>query len=301
MSTTIGFLGAGAMGAPMAANLVAAGFTVRLWNRSPEKARAVTGATAVASPRDAVEGASVVISMLADDAAVDAVVQGPDGLLASMARESIHVSMSTLSVAMVRRLTVEHAQRGIRFAAAPVFGRPDAARAKLLFIVPGGAPTDLEPLTPVFNAMGQGIYPFPAPDQAALAKLVGNFLIGATIESLGEALALAEKGGLDPEGMLNLLTGTIFGSPVVKNYGGRIARTEFTPPGFALPLAQKDFRLIREAGRDSNVPLPVAELVADRIDEALRAGRSDHDFAGFATVIREEAGLPVVREKGGKG
>ncbi|HWA16548.1 MAG TPA: NAD(P)-dependent oxidoreductase [Gemmatimonadales bacterium] len=297
MSQTIGFLGAGAMGAPMAANLIAAGFPVRLWNRSPEKARAVDRATVVATPKDAAKDAGIVISMLADDASVNAVVQGPDGLLASMARGSIHVSMSTLSVAGVKRLAAQHGERGIRFLAAPVFGRPEAARAKMLFIVPGGAPQDIAALTPLFNAMGQGIFPFATPEQAALAKLAGNFLIGATIESVGEALALAEKGGLDPEAMLNLLTGTIFGSPVVKNYGGRIARTEFTPAGFALPLAQKDFRLIREAARDAHVSLPVADLVADRLAQAIQAGRTDHDFAGFATVIREEAGLPVARAK----
>jgi 3-hydroxyisobutyrate dehydrogenase-like beta-hydroxyacid dehydrogenase len=205
--------------------------------------------------------------------------------------------MSTLSVAAVRRLTAQHAEARVRFVAAPVFGRPEAAKGRQLFIVAGGAPADLEPLTPIFTAMGQGTYPFPVPEQAALAKLVGNFLLGATIESLGEALALAEKGGLDPEGMLNLLTGTLFGSPVVKGYGGRIARTEFTPPGFALSLAQKDFRLIREAGRDANVPLPVADMVADRIDRALRAGRTGYDFAGFATVIREAAGLPAHRSQ----
>lgn len=297
MSQTIGFLGAGRMGAPMAANLIAAGFTVQLWNRSLEKARAITGSKVVSTPRDAASGATVVISMLADDASVNAVVQGPDGLLATMARGTLHVSMSTLSVAGVKRLATQHAERGIRFVAAPVFGRPDAAKAKMLFIVPGGAAADLAALAPIFSAMGQGVFPFPAPEQAALAKLAGNFLIGATIESVGEALALAEKGGLDPEAMLALLTGTIFGSPVMKNYGPRIARTEFVPAGFSLPLAQKDFRLIREAARDSHVSMPVADLVAERLSQAIQAGRTDHDFAGFSTVIREESGLPAVRDK----
>lgn len=295
MSKTIGFLGAGSMGAPMAANLVTAGYKVQLWNRSPEKARAVAGAMAVLSPKTAAAGAGVVITMLADDASVDAVTNGADGLLANMEPGSIHVSMSTLSVAGVRRLTGQHADRGLRFVAAPVFGRPDAARAKLLFIVPGGAAADVESLAPIFAAMGQGTFPMPGPEQAALAKLVGNFMIGATIEAVGEALALAEKGGLDPEAMLDLLTGTIFGSPVVKTYGGRVARTEFTPPGFALSLAQKDFRLIREAGRDAGAPLPIADLVAQRLDETAQRGRGDIDFAGFATVIREAAGLKPVK------
>jgi 3-hydroxyisobutyrate dehydrogenase-like beta-hydroxyacid dehydrogenase len=282
----------------MAANLVAAGYTVQLWNRSPDKARAVSGTQLAATPHAAASNAAVVITMLADDAAVDAVVTGPDGLLAGMAAGTIHVSMSTLSVATVRRLAAQHAERKIRFVAAPVFGRPDAARAKLLFVVPGGAAADLEELAPLFAAIGQGTFPFPTPEQSALAKLVGNFLIGATIESLGEALTLAEKGGLSPEAILELLTGTIFGSPVVKNYGGRIARTEFVPAGFALPLAQKDFRLIRQAAADLAVPLPVADLVTGRLDRAVEQGRADHDFAGFATVIREEAGLSSHRTSG---
>jgi 3-hydroxyisobutyrate dehydrogenase-like beta-hydroxyacid dehydrogenase len=124
-----------------------------------------------------------------------------------------------------------------------------------------------------------------------LAKLAGNFLIGATVEALGEALTLAEKGGLDPERLLAMLTSTLFGSPVVKNYGARIARTEFVPPGFALGLAGKDFRLIHEAARELQVPMPVADLVSQRLAQAMTQGREQYDFAGFASVIREAAGL----------
>jgi 3-hydroxyisobutyrate dehydrogenase-like beta-hydroxyacid dehydrogenase len=188
--------------------------------------------------------------------------------------------MSTISLNATRRLARGHAERGRGFLAAPVFGRPEAARARLLWIVPGGDPALIKRAEPVFAALGQATFPMATPEQAVLAKLAGNFLIGATIESLGEAFVLA---------------GTLFGSPVVKNYGPRIARTEFTPPGFALPLARKDLRLVQEAAQETAVPMPLAELVADRIDEALRAGRQGYDFAGFASVIREEAGLPERR------
>jgi 3-hydroxyisobutyrate dehydrogenase-like beta-hydroxyacid dehydrogenase len=291
MTMTIGCIGAGAMGAPMAANLVAAGFTVRVWNRSADKARAIREATVTATPRAAAEGADVVISMLADDAAVDAVTLGADGVLAGLGAAAVHLSMSTLSIAGVRRLAAMHAEAGRRFVAAPVFGRPEAAKAKLLWIVAGG-PTDVvTSLAPVFAALGQGSFAFATPEQAALAKLAGNFLIGATIESLSEALVLGEKGGIAPEALLDLFTSTLFGSPVVKNYGARIARTEFTPPGFALSLAQKDFRLIRAASAEHGAPMPVAELVAQRLDETARQGRAEYDFAGFASVIREAAGL----------
>jgi 3-hydroxyisobutyrate dehydrogenase-like beta-hydroxyacid dehydrogenase len=203
--------------------------------------------------------------------------------------------MSTISLAATRRLARAHADAGRGFLAAPVFGRPEAARARLLWIVPGGDPELVRRAEPLFRALGQGSFPQPTAEQAVLAKLAGNFLIGATIEALGEALALAEKGGLDPERLLEMLTATLFGSPVVKNYGTRIARTEFTPPGFALPLARKDFRLILEAARETATPMPLAELVADRLTEALRLGRDGYDFAGLASVIREEAGLAEKR------
>jgi 3-hydroxyisobutyrate dehydrogenase-like beta-hydroxyacid dehydrogenase len=199
--------------------------------------------------------------------------------------------MSTISVASTRRLVEAHAGLGRGFIAAPVFGRPDAAAAKLLWIVPGGPAELVVRAAPVFAALGQGTFPQAAAEQAALLKLIGNFMIGATIETLGEALVLAEKGGLDPEQALAMLTGTLFSAPIYRNYGPRIARTEFTPAGFKLGLGLKDLRLVLEAARDTGTPMPLAELVRDRMSEALRVGRGDHDIAGFVTVIREDAGL----------
>jgi 3-hydroxyisobutyrate dehydrogenase-like beta-hydroxyacid dehydrogenase len=291
MSTTVAFLGLGAMGAPMAANLVNAGFTVRAWNRSPGRAAALAGATPASTPREAATGAEFVVTMLADDRAVEQVTLGDEGLLAGLADGAIHLGMSTISLVATRRMAAAHAGRGRVYLAAPVFGRPDAAKARLLWIVPGGAAEAIARAAPIFAALGQGTFPMPNAEQAALAKLVGNFLIGATIEALGEALVLAEKGGIDPEQMLALLTGTLFGTPVYRNYGSRIARTEFTPPGFAMPLALKDFRLILEAAAEAKAPMPLAELVEDRLSVALGLGRAGYDFAGLITVIREEAGL----------
>ncbi len=296
MTTTIGFIGAGAMGAPMAANLAAAGFTVQLWNRSAAKARAVPGVTVMRTARAAARGAEAVITMLADDTAVEAVMHGPDGLLAGVGPDAIHASMSTLSIRQVSKLRTAHTGT-CRFIAAPVFGRPEAAEGRLLWVVAGGAAEDVARMAPIFVALGQGSFSLPTPEQAALAKLAGNFLLGATIESLGEALVLGEKGGIAPEQLLELFTTTIFGSPAVNVYGPRIARTQFTPPGFALSLAQKDFRLIREAGADHGVPMPVADLVAQRLDDTAAKGRAGYDFAGLVTVIREAAGLKEKREE----
>ena len=295
MTTTVAFLGLGAMGTPMAANLAQAGFRLRVWNRTPVPDRVPKGAWSATTPREAAEGAAFAVSMLANDDAVEAVTNGPDGLLAGLDGRGVHIGMSTISPGLSRRLTEAHAARGGAYVAAPVFGRPDAAKTKALWIVTGGEPSDLERCRPVLEALGQGIFPMGAPDQASLAKLVGNFLLAATIEALGEGFALAEKGGLDPARLLDMLVATLFGSPVVKNYGTRIVRGEFVPPGFTLPLGLKDLLLARAAGRELGVPLPLADVITRHINDSIAKGRAGYDFAGFTQVIREAAGLPEVK------
>ena len=296
MTTTVAFLGLGGMGLPMAANLVTAGFRVRAWNRSVARLEGLTGAEPCRTPHEAAEGSAFVISMVADGMAAEAVSFGPKGLLGALAPDAVHIGMSTVSLAATRRLVSAHADQGREYVAAPVFGRPEAAAARKLWIVVGGDPDPVARAEPVFAALGQGTYRFPTAEQATLAKLAGNFLIGATVEALSEALVLVEKGGLDPEQFLAMLTGTLFDLPLVRNYGARIARTEFTPAGFSIPLARKDFTLIRAASEEFEAPLPIAELVGDRLEEAARRGRRHYDLAGLASVVREEAGLPERRE-----
>ncbi|HXE56735.1 MAG TPA: NAD(P)-dependent oxidoreductase [Gemmatimonadales bacterium] len=295
-SITVAVLGLGRMGLPMARNLVAAGFPVRAWNRSPGRGEGLPGATIAATPREAAAGAEVAITMLADDRAVEQVALGPDGLLSGLAAGAVHLGMSTVSVGLTRRLAEAHAAVGQGYVAAPVFGRPDAAAERRLWIVAGGEEPHLGRCRPVFEALGQGTFAVGGAPQAALAKLIGNFLIAATIESLGEALALGEKGGLDPRELLDLLAGTLFGSPVVRGYGARIAATEFEPAGFALALGLKDVELALEAARELGARLPLAELARDRLRRALERGRDGYDWAGFASVIREDAGLPPRRQ-----
>lgn len=290
---TVGFIGLGSMGRPMAANLVAAGYAVRAWNRSPGKTP--PGAVETTSPREAAAGARIVVTMLADDAAVEAVVQGDDGLLAGLRPGGIHLGMSTISTALSARLAEAHRAAGQAFVAAPVFGRPDAAAKKLLWILPGGDEPGVAACMPLFAALGQGTFPMGGAAQASLAKLAGNFMIAAHIEMLGEGLALAEKGGLDPMKLLLMLSATLFGSPVFKSYGARVAATEFEPAGFALPLGLKDVQLALKAGEELRVPLPLASLTRDHLLAAVAHGRERFDFAGFASVIREAAGLPPTR------
>ena len=287
-SRTLAVLGLGHMGRPIARNLVAAGFSVRTWNRS---GGAVDGATDCSTIAEAVQGAEIAITMLSEDAAVESVTFGEGRLLHSLRGGGLHVGMSTVSVALAERLAEAHREVGQGFVAAPVFGRPEAAAAKQLWIVPGGESMHIESLAPVFAAIGQGTFPMPGARQAALAKLCGNFMIAANIEVLAEVLTLGEKGGIEPERLLDMLTSTLFGSPVVKRYGAMIAKNQFTPPGFAMALGLKDMRLVLEAGEGSRTPLPVAELLRSRFLTALANGKEGLDWAGFAAVVREQAGL----------
>lgn len=284
----IAFLGLGHMGQPMARNLAVAGFDVRTWNRS---GGSVEGATACRSIEEAVRPASVAITMLAEDAALRGVTLGEGKLAASLMTGGVHIGMSTISVDLAGELAAVHAEGGQRFVNAPVFGRPEMAAAAKLFIVPGGDAADIAELGPIFAAMGQGTFPMPGARESALAKLCGNFMLAALIESLGEALALGEKGGVAPERLLGMLTGTLFGIPVVHGYGGAIVRQQFTPPGFALPLGLKDMKLVLQAGDGLQVPLPLADLLRTRFLQAMAQGKGHLDWSGISTVIRESAGL----------
>ena len=294
--TALAFLGLGSMGLGMARNLVQAGFEVRVWNRTAGKAREVAGARAAATPRDACQGAEFAMTMLADDAAVEATVLGADGVLAGLRPGAIHIGSSTVSVALCRRLLEAHETAGIGFVAAPVFGRPEAAAAKQLWIVPGGLSSDVERCAPLFAAIGQGTFPLDSAPHASLAKLLGNFLIASTIEMLGESLATAEKAGLDPAQFLGVMTGTLFGSPAFRRYGQLVADTAFEPAGFRLALGLKDVNLALRAAEELRAPLPLASLARERMLSALAHGRDRFDWSGFASVIREAAGLPPVRK-----
>ncbi len=289
-------LGLGAMGMPIARNLVAGGFPVSVWNRSPERARDVAGARPAVTPADACADADIAVTALADDRAVEAVVFGGHGMLASLPRGACHAGLSTISVALSRRLAAAHGAAGQGYVAAPVFGRPEAAAARQLWIVTGGPDADVERASAVFDASGQGTFRMGDAPQASLAKLLGNFLIASTIEMLGEALCAAEKAGVEPGRFLELLTGTLFGAPVIRRYGQLVADTAFEPAGFRLALGFKDLGLVLAAGDELRAPLPLAGLLRDRLLTALARDRGHLDWSGLTSVIREEAGLPPVRK-----
>jgi len=292
----IGFIGLGNMGRGMAANLLNAGHHITVYNRSPAKAEALVqqGATAARSIAEACSGA-VVFTMLANDQAVENVTfgdpGGEQGIVASLGQGATHVSSSTISVAMSQRLAAAHAEAGQQYVAAPVFGRPEAASAAKLFVIAAGDPQVLQPLVPLFDAIGQRTFVVSEqPHTANLVKLSGNFLIASAIESVGEAVALVTKAGVDRLQYVDILTSTLFAAPVYQTYGGLIARQEFEPAGFAATLGLKDIRLVLAAAEVLQVPLPVASLLRDRLLTLVATGGGQLDWSAVSSLADRDAG-----------
>ena len=291
----IAFLGLGNMGGPMAKNLLHASHQLTVFNRTARRADTLVsaGARLAASPAEAVREAEFVITMVADDAALESLVIGESGFLRALAPNAIHISSSTISVALSRRLTEAHAAAKRSFVAAPVLGRPEAAAAAKLIVIAAGAEADLARCQAVFSAIGQKTIVIASdPPSANVVKLCGNFLIASIIETLGEAFALARKSGIPSAKLLEFFTGSPATAPLVAIYGTIIAEGKFSPPGFRLPLGLKDVRLVLGAGDAAGVPLPVASLLHDAFLTAVGRGYSDLDWSAIARVAAENAGLP---------
>jgi 3-hydroxyisobutyrate dehydrogenase-like beta-hydroxyacid dehydrogenase len=287
----VGFLGLGTMGKAMAANLIKAGHSLTVWNRSPapaEELRAL-GARRAVSAMEAF-GGDAVITMFADDASTNAVVT--DALLQGAPKGLIHVNMATISVAACASLNERHIRHGLVYVAAPVFGRADIAAAGKLNIVASGRDDALVRAQPLFDAMGQKTWRAGTdPAQATLVKITGNFMLAASIEMLSEAFSLAEKGGVDPTVFAEIMTGTLFAAPAFKIYSELINTKRFEPAGFKMMLGLKDVGLALEAGLALRTPLPLASLVRDHFLEALAAGHGDKDWSALSAVVRRNAGL----------
>jgi len=282
------------MGAAMAANLIRAGHELTVFNRSAAKARPLVelGARAALNVAEACHG-EMVITMLADDSALADTVWASDALLENLPQGSIHVSMSTISVALARRLAPAHAQAGQRYVAAPVFGRPEMAAAAKLFIVTAGDPETLALCQPVLLAMGQRTFAMGAePAAANLVKLSGNFMIAAAIEALGESLALVGKAGIDRRAYVDLLSATLFPGAAYQTYGGLIADGKFEPAAFAAALGNKDIRLALAAAESLSVPMPLASLLRDRFLRLFAHGGENLDWAAIGALPGQDAGLP---------
>jgi 3-hydroxyisobutyrate dehydrogenase-like beta-hydroxyacid dehydrogenase len=290
----VAFIGLGSMGSPMAAHLRRAGHELTVYNRTRSAAEplARAGARVAASPREAVARAEVLVTMLADDAAVEAVIFGPEGALAALPRGAVHASMSTISPALSRRLARAHGERGQHCVAAPVFGRPEAAEAGKLTIVAAGPPDAIERCRPLFEVMAQAIEV--VGDDAAAAnvlKIGGNFLLAAAIEAMGEAFALVRKHGIEPSRFMEIVNGRLLRSPVYENYGRIIAEERYEPAGFKLRHGLKDTRLALAAGDEVDVALPLAGLAREHYLSAMAWGWGDIDWAALARVSAVAAGL----------
>jgi 3-hydroxyisobutyrate dehydrogenase-like beta-hydroxyacid dehydrogenase len=290
----VGFIGLGNMGGPMAANLLRAGHELVVYNRTANRAGplASQGARVARLPREAAAGVEVLITMLADDAAVEGVMFGEHGALDGLPRGAIHVSMSTISPELSRRLLVEHEARGQGYVAAPVFGRPEAAQAAKLWVVAAGAAPAIERCRPLLDALGQGIEVVgDDPPMANVVKIGGNFLLASAIEAMGEAFTLVRKHGIDPARFIDVVNGRLLRSPVYENYAKIIVGGRWEPPGFKLRHGLKDIRLALAAGDQVDAPLPLASLMRDRYLSAMAWGWADIDWAALARVSAVEAGV----------
>jgi 3-hydroxyisobutyrate dehydrogenase-like beta-hydroxyacid dehydrogenase len=291
----LGFVGLGSMGFAMAELLLAQGHQLFVYNRTHEKAQPLheAGARICATPGEAAREAEIVISMLADDAALDAVSFGANGILAELQPGTVHVSCSTISVAFSEQLTAAHSEAGLGYVAAPVFGRPEAAVAKRLWLLAAGKAADVERALPVLQALGRGITRLgETPSVANLVKLTGNVFIASLIESLGEAFALTRKAGVPPELVLDLFK-NVFGqgSPILENYASLVAKGEYEHAGFKAKLGLKDLRLALRAADQLEVPLPTANLIHDQLLNAVASGQGELDWSVIARIAARRAGL----------
>jgi 3-hydroxyisobutyrate dehydrogenase-like beta-hydroxyacid dehydrogenase len=281
------------MGLPIARNLLKAGHELTVYNRTRSKAEALASAGAkVANSLAEASTSEVVMSMLADDPAVEQTTLREGGILATLAHRGVHVSLSTISTALSRWLTEAHSARGQSFVASPVFGRPDAAEAARLVAVAAGPAETIERVRPLLEAISRKLFVLgPEPYSANAVKLAGNFMIASMLETLSEAFALARKSGVEPAKFLEILNGSFFQSPIYENYGRIIIGEKFSPPGFALRLGLKDARLVLAAGEEAAVPMPVASVIRDHFVSGVARGWGDMDWAALARVVAQDAGL----------
>ena len=288
---SVGVVGLGHMGHAFAVNLVEDGHQVFVYDRDPKQAAAVTGARAAAQLAD-LAACEVVVTSLPDDEALAEVALGPKGLAAILSPNAAHISTSTVSPAISRRVAEEHERHRQDYVAAPVLGNPDFARARKLFVLAGGSHSALKKVRPLLEGLGQRL--FVVGEDAGLAnlvKLAANVLTATTLECMGEVLALMRKGGVDAHLAFDVLTNSLFDSRVHKTYGGKIVDERYSPPGMAAQLAIKDLRLALAEAEHKAVPMPAAALVHDRLVAMVARGWADLDWSALGLLAAVDAGL----------
>jgi 3-hydroxyisobutyrate dehydrogenase-like beta-hydroxyacid dehydrogenase len=289
----VGVVGLGRMGEAFAENLLSAGYRIIAYDRDKRRAQPLqVGGARTAERLADLAACDLVISSLPDDAALETVALGPDGLTGILQPGAVHVSAGTISPELSRRLASAHAVHGQGFVAAPVLGNPDLARTRGLFVLAGGAPQALTRARPVLERLGQRVFVIgDDPGQASLVKLAGNVLTAATLESMGEVFALLRKAGIDPHLAFDVFTGSLFDGRVHKTYGGKIVDERYDPPGMTAPLAVKDLRLALAEAEKLAVPMSVASLVHDRLVAAVARGWAGLDWSALGLLAAADAGL----------
>ncbi|MBO9728847.1 MAG: NAD(P)-dependent oxidoreductase [Chitinophaga sp.] len=291
---TIGFIGTGHLGYPIAENLLRAGYSVRIYNRTREKALPLEdlGAVLVNSPEETAVQGGIVLSLVADDAAVRAIAT--DALVAALGTNGIHVSMSTVSPDISRELAAHFQQQEVAWVTAPVFARPEAAAAKVGNAVISGEASAKERIKPLLQAgFAKNIFDLGTDAGSAnVLKLMGNFMIAGAIELMAESFALAEKNNVDPRVAYDMLTSTLFSGPIFKSYGAMILDRKFTGnPAFSAALGLKDMDLVLQTARKSYTPMPIANLVQSRLTTVLAKDTHDADWLSLAMGALEDAGI----------
>ena len=287
----VGVVGLGHMGHAFAANLVQDGYQVLAYDRDPQRAAALTGARAAAELAD-LASCEVVLTSLPDDDALAAVALSAGGLVDVLTPGAVHISTSTVSPGISRRVAAEHTRRQQGYVAAPMLGNPDFARERKLFVLAGGPHAALESVGPLLQRLGRRLFVIGEdPGRANLMKLGANTLTATTLEGMGEVLALLEKGGIDGHLAFGVLTNSLFDSRVHKAYGGKIVDGRFRPAGMAVPLATKDLRLALAEAEHEAVPMPAASLVHDRLVEMAARGWNDLDWPALGLLAAADAGL----------
>jgi 3-hydroxyisobutyrate dehydrogenase-like beta-hydroxyacid dehydrogenase len=295
MEKRIGLIGLGNIGINIARNLIEAGYHLQVYNRSLSKADTLktTAVTKCLTPAGAADGVPVIITILSDDEVVKNVVLGKDGILSKLPKDSLHISMSTISPKTSQLLSEYHREAGNMFLAAPLFGRPEAVAAKKIWICVSGEKKAKEMAGTVLANLGQGIVDFGEDAGAAnTIKIAGNFMILASLEMMAEAYTLAEKQGIDPVKVAEFFGSTIFNAPIFQNYGKLIARKQYEPVGFTSQLGYKDARLTIALSQASATPMPFATTIHNRMLSAIAKGRGGADWVeGISRGVSEEAGL----------
>jgi 3-hydroxyisobutyrate dehydrogenase-like beta-hydroxyacid dehydrogenase len=287
----VGVVGLGHMGRAFAANLVEDGHPVAVYDRDPKRTSGVAGARAAARLGDLAD-CDVVLTSLPDDDALSAVALGPMGLTAILAPNAVHVSTSTVSPTLSRRVSEEHARHGQDYVAAPVLGNPDFARQRKLFVLAAGSPLAMQKVGSLLERLGQRVFVIgEEPALANLVKLAANALTATTLECMGEVLALLRKGGIDGHLAFDVFTNSLFDSRVHKAYGAKIVDERYSPPGLAVPLAIKDLRLALAEAEHTAVPMPAASLVHDRLVAMMARGWAGLDWSALGLLAAVDAGL----------